>query len=232
MSTCLDEPIYLSEDEPVLRKLRNSFLKSESWPYITYYDSSAIKYCLHPEFWCFNAINEDGTTSIINDDIFKLVRLDTFFLTVEGFFTGQLADLSGRHPHRFSYIEPLWSLLRSDMDKLIPSAVESFVTWEDFPGETGTSVVYDMTDPELWEGFQSRWLTPSQGEGFGFVLRNYNRVSKVMALCNYQPRLQTLRLLDLPDELLDLNFHWADCAETARRLSATCYRMRDVSSVG
>ncbi len=50
-----------------------------------------------------------------------------------------------------------------------------------------------------------------------------------MALCNYQLRLQTLRLLDLPVELLDLVFHWADCAETARRLSATCYRMRDVS---
>ncbi|PBK89161.1 hypothetical protein ARMGADRAFT_332810 [Armillaria gallica] len=106
MSTCLDEPVYLSEDEPVLRKLRNSFLNSDSWPYITHYDSSAIKYCPHPEFWCFNAINEDGTTSIINDDIFRLVRLDAFFLTVEGFFTGQ-SDLSGRHPHRFSYIAPL-----------------------------------------------------------------------------------------------------------------------------
>lgn len=115
MSTCLDEPVYLSEDEPVLRKLRNSFLNSDSWPYITHYDSSAIKYCPHPEFWCFNAINEDGTTSIINDDIFRLVRLDAFFLTVEGFFTVRRAfvdvsqtthsylkgqsDLSGRHPH-------------------------------------------------------------------------------------------------------------------------------------
>ncbi len=105
----------LSEDEPVLRKLRNSFLKSDSLPYITNYDSLAIKYCLHPEFWCFNAINEDGTTSIINDDIFRLIRLDASFSrrgrilhgkatfvdisqTTHSHLKGQ-SDLSGRHPH-------------------------------------------------------------------------------------------------------------------------------------
>lgn len=52
-----------------------------------HYESLAIQFDSRYPLSSFTKIKDDGTTSIINDSIFRRLRLEAFFLTLEGFYT-------------------------------------------------------------------------------------------------------------------------------------------------
>ncbi|KAK0449921.1 hypothetical protein EV421DRAFT_1899409 [Armillaria borealis] len=163
----LDEPVCLLEDEPLLRRRKDTLCNSTYWPHLTHYESLAIRFDSRYPRSSFTKIKDDRTTSIINDSIFRRLRLEAFFLTLEGFYTGN-SDLTGRHPDRFSYIWSRRSLLHSDMCQLMPLTVQSVESSVDFLGESCEDVVYTVANQAFWERFQSKWLVPK--EGYGFVL--------------------------------------------------------------
>ncbi|KAK0193547.1 hypothetical protein F5146DRAFT_1031218 [Armillaria mellea] len=224
----LDEPICLLEDEPSLRRLKTILCDSKYWPHLTHYESLVVglDFRYPSARSSFTEITDDGTTSIINDGIFRRLRLEAFFLTLEGFYTGN-SDLTGRHPDRFSYISSRWSLLHSDMCQLMPLTVQPVESSIDFIGETREDIVYTVADQALWERFQSKWLIPK--EGYSLVLGWTKRILELLSACDSQPKLQERTLLDLPNEILHLIFRRTRCIDAARRLSATCRHLYDVS---
>ncbi len=82
----LDEPICLLEDEPPLRRRKDTLCNSTYWPHLTHYESLAVRFDSRYPLSSFTKIKDDGTTSIINDSIFRRLRLEAFFLTLEGFY--------------------------------------------------------------------------------------------------------------------------------------------------
>ncbi|KAK0470047.1 uncharacterized protein EV420DRAFT_86188 [Desarmillaria tabescens] len=225
-----DEPICLFEDEHRLRKLKNAFCSSTYWPHLTHYESLAVRFDSHGSYpgsrSPFTKIKNDGTTSIINDSIFRRLRLEAFFLALEGFYTGN-SDLAGRHLDRFSYIWSRWLLLYSDMCQLMSLTVQSIKSSVDCLGKTCEDVVYSFTDQALWERCQSKWLVPK--EGYAFVLGWTEKISERLSECDSQPKLQERTLLDLPNEILHSIFCRTHPIGAARRLSAACHRLHGIS---
>ncbi|SJK99816.1 uncharacterized protein ARMOST_03127 [Armillaria ostoyae] len=79
----LDEPICFLEDEPLLRRRKDTLCISTYWPHLTHYESLAVQFDSRYPRSSFTKIKDDETT--------------------KGFYTGN-SDLTGRHPNRFSYI--------------------------------------------------------------------------------------------------------------------------------
>ncbi|KAK0188447.1 hypothetical protein F5146DRAFT_1055262 [Armillaria mellea] len=219
----LEGPVYLSEDEPQIRKAL--LMDSPQWPLLTCFDRLARDYSMK---LYYETVNEDGETDIVHDQTFQVVRLKAFFATVTGFITGDL-DLSGRHLSRFEFLEVRLVDFITDLMSVHLLAEEDGESQSTHPGSFWCTIIeYKFKDDTKWKKFKSKWLIPdffSFGyvwaefvSGAGFLFTNKNPSTPFQELC----------LMDLPEELLDLVFREYDIQD-ARTLSATCQRLKKIA---
>ncbi|KAG7440068.1 uncharacterized protein BT62DRAFT_997967 [Guyanagaster necrorhizus] len=217
------DPIYLSEDEPSLRKTKR-ISHGNSWPPLTHFDQMWTQYNRW-EYKEYKEISEGGgVTSIVDDEIFRLVRLRAFFNSLKGFYTGR-SDLTGRFRARFDFLYARWEKLRVDLDALAATAEPYQDEWIDFLEQKHEYTNYKMTDEELWKQFQQKWLLPSEAD-YADIMRMAGSGPKIAH--DAEPKFQKLLIDHLPDELLDAIYKHMDITDSLL-LSATCRRMRAVS---
>ncbi|PBK69014.1 hypothetical protein ARMSODRAFT_957325 [Armillaria solidipes] len=219
----LEGPVYLSEDEPQIRKAL--LMDSPRWPLLTCFDRLAKDYFMN---LYYEMVNEDGETDIVHDQTFQVVRLKAFFAAVTGFIMGDL-DLSGRHRSRFEFLEVRLVDFITDLMSLYLLAEEDGESRSTHPGSFWcTFVEYKFKDDTKWKEFKSKWLIPDIFS-FGYVLTEFVAGAGILFTNKYPSTpFQKLCLMDLPEELLDLVFRECDIQD-ARALSATCQRLKKIA---
>ncbi|KAK0466757.1 uncharacterized protein EV420DRAFT_1698524 [Desarmillaria tabescens] len=221
----LEGPVYLSEDEPQMRK--DLLMELPRWPLLTCFDCLAQDYFMK---YYYETVNEDGETDIIHDKTFQVVRLKAFFAAVKGFITGDL-DLSSRHRSRFEFLEDRFVEFTDELMSLYFLAEELGESWSiDVRGCWQMCIEYQFKDDTKWEEFKSKvcvWFVDTV-KGTDIRILQVTGVGIIFTQKKSSAGFQKLCLLDLSEELLDLIFRECDIQD-ARALSATCQCLKKIS---
>ncbi|EAU91903.2 hypothetical protein CC1G_04670 [Coprinopsis cinerea okayama7 len=155
--------------------------------------------------------------------IVLLYRRIRFLDIYEGFIEGCL-DLTGRHESRWTeYMEGFEEYIR-DFDKLVPFII-TVTRMEEYPwGDK-----YPVTEYELrarGDGLYSRWMQRwdiKQDEAYGCLHRSL--LTHKLWKTKPKPKFQTLTLIDLPEDVLELVFD--ECSRPQLlAISKTCRALR------
>ncbi|KAL0572499.1 hypothetical protein V5O48_009464 [Marasmius crinis-equi] len=169
-------------------------------------------------------LNDDKSSSPWNDlDAYRLFHSQRFFVSLKGFFTGDL-DLTGRHEQRFQELISLFVQLVDDMAAAGKTAKPVKCKRRDWDGEMKIFLDYKMTDRELWTNFRLEWKIPRLVD-YGWLQRQIVFVKEAMEKAEGKPKFQKLCIIDLPPEIILQIFHLADLKK-ARLLAATCKAMK------
>ncbi|KAG7451967.1 uncharacterized protein BT62DRAFT_1031457 [Guyanagaster necrorhizus] len=201
----LGEVTYRSE-----AKASSPMIPVHTWPLLTCYEQVV-------DYYLFLRNSETSPWGGYND--FRFACLETFFLEMCGFYSGEL-DLTGRHKPRFLFLQPVWNEFIADFN------ITPYVEEQPGYGHSISRPEYTFHRPLLWQNFRSKWVVHENG--YWFVKCRVAEVLRLMTKANYTPKFQRRHLLHLPDELLDLIMKNASL-ENTRIISSTCKSLRVIS---
>ncbi|KAL0567373.1 hypothetical protein V5O48_014621 [Marasmius crinis-equi] len=158
-------------------------------------------------------------------DAYRIFHAMRFFGSLRGFYTGEL-DLTGRHLQRFNELLVVYNQLKNDFD-----AIRSTVRVEEYQdtdsnGKLGTFARYVMTDEDSWKRCRLKWKLPRVVD-FRWLEFHFDDLEIDIQKAQGEPKIQQLTIMDLPVELLDRIFHFAD-ERQAGFLASTCKTLKNI----
>ncbi|PPQ92181.1 hypothetical protein CVT25_008955 [Psilocybe cyanescens] len=146
--------------------------------------------------------------------IYYLLRL---FDSIRGFHKGSL-DLSGRHPERYYNLQSQWNRYLCSFLGL-ETEIRSC-------GDHGGISQYQIAfNAERWHRFQLKWRLP-ESASYTQLLKCTQKVLRELKQ-HPVPHFQSIRLIDLPVEVLDNIVSLASTSQ-AKALSCTCHTLNDI----
>ncbi|KIK66448.1 hypothetical protein GYMLUDRAFT_55703 [Collybiopsis luxurians FD-317 M1] len=200
---------YSTPPEMRLFELKEHQCRRDSWTTL-YNSGSDLKSTVEVTL-------KDGNWSVFDDpDYFRMFQVRRFFGTIQGFLK------------RLDELKPLWSAYFEDFLALKSSASASFRNIDDIdltPNHRRKEIFHTV-DKTAWKDFRVRWKIPRACK-FNDLVSEADIVSKCFFLSNFEPKIQSLCLTDLPSEMLDHIISFTSL-EQARLLSATCRQLRQI----
>ncbi|SJL13379.1 uncharacterized protein ARMOST_16821 [Armillaria ostoyae] len=205
---------FLFESEASYRLEANTNHSVYTWPLLTRFEQLATGHL---------SLGERNPWSDYND--LRYVRLEAFFLEMQGFFSGEL-DLTGRHRSRFLFLLRVWKQFYAEFNKIEPHVEAQLQHYIDDAGQPRSRTIYLIYRRPLWKDFESKWLVPENG--YVFVKVRVAAIFELISKANSMVKFQRHHLIHLPMELLELIVKNASI-EDAQIISSTCKRLRTIS---
>ncbi|KAF8909661.1 hypothetical protein CPB84DRAFT_1743696 [Gymnopilus junonius] len=160
---------------------------------------------------------DETVENVIRPTIYHLLRL---FDSIRGFHRGYL-DLSGRHPQRYYTLQSQWN-------KYLCSflGLETEIRPLEDLNTLGTDTYHVVFNPERWRRFLLKWRLP-ESISYTQLLRYTQKVLRDLRQ-HPVPQFQTLRLTDLPTEVLDNVITLSSIAQ-AKAFSLTCHTLNAIA---
>lgn len=207
---------FLFESEASYRLEANTNHSVYPWPPLTCFEQLATGYL---------SLRERRDYPWSDDHGLRYVRLESFFLEMQGFFSGEL-DLTGRHRPRFIFLIRVWTQFYAEFKKIelhVEAQLQHYIDEADQPRSRTTYVFHRHP---LWKDFESKWLVPKNG--YVYVKDRVDAIFQLISRANSTVKYQRRCLVDLPVELLEHIVKNASL-EDARIISSTCKRLRTSS---
>ncbi|KAF8999439.1 hypothetical protein BDQ17DRAFT_1361021 [Cyathus striatus] len=220
----------VSDDEPDFQ-YRNVLVNRTSWPYLQLHEEDEF----NVKFLEARRANEQKGEGLAEpakqSDYYRDIKLMRFCDSIKGFHKGKL-DLTGRHLPRYISLFKRWNAFLFDFINL-SLTVESHQTEREVKlGHSRTrkfiEIEYTMKDGTMWDDFVKKWHV-SRSSGYQGLVGSIQDVLDQLSR-NPLPKIQSICLLDLPTEILDIIFKFATIQQ-ARLLSSVCHKLREIGKL-